>query len=78
MNAAEQGGFMSFDESQKIVEKLRDMAGRDFWPEIGGNEMLALVNIAVATWIAKQFNTPSSGGTSAASHSSALPTERKS
>ena len=49
--------FLSFDESQKIVGKLREVAGRDFWPEIGGNEMLALVNIAVATWIAKQFNT---------------------
>jgi len=49
--------FLSFDESLKIIGKLREVAGRDFSPEIGGNEMHALVNIAVATWVAKQLAT---------------------
>lgn len=46
---------LDFDESLAALRELREKSDsmRNFFPELSGNEVHALVNIAVALWVRK-------------------------
>ena len=46
---------LDFDETQAALRELREKSdpGRNFFPALSGNEVHALVNIAVAMWVKK-------------------------
>ena len=46
---------LDFDETQAALRELREKVegSRSFFPELSGNEVHALVNIAVALWVRK-------------------------
>jgi hypothetical protein len=51
---------LDFDESLAVLRELREKSdpGRNFLPALSGNEVHALVNIAVALWVKKNGGTP--------------------
>jgi hypothetical protein len=51
---------LDFDESLSALRELREKSdpGRNFFPALNGNEVHALVNIAVALWVKKNGGTP--------------------
>ena len=46
---------LDFEETQAALHELREKVegSRSFFPELSGNEVHALVNIAVALWVRK-------------------------
>ena len=46
---------LDFDETQAALRELREKSDpmRNFFPALSGNEVHALVNIAVALWVRK-------------------------
>ena len=46
---------LDFDETQAALRELREKSDpmRNFFPALSGNEVHALVNIAVALWVKK-------------------------
>jgi hypothetical protein len=52
---------LDFYESLSALRELREKVGPKrnvFFPELSGNEVHALVNIAVALWVKKNGGTP--------------------